>query len=85
MKKKGTVFFTLNINKTITKKPLGTRIGKGKGSVESQCQLLKPGSVVCYINNITINKYIKRELIIIQKKLPFKSILFIKKKFIQFL
>ncbi len=44
--------FNLNINKIVTKKPLNTRMGGGKGSISELEYVLKPGCIFLEFYNI---------------------------------
>ncbi len=46
MKRKGKMWMRVFPQKSVTKKPAETRMGKGKGSVEYWCAVVKPGSII---------------------------------------
>jgi large subunit ribosomal protein L16 len=59
-------------DKPITKKPLETRMGKGKGSVEKWVMNIKPGRIIYEIAGI--DEGLAREaLTLAMNKLPFKT------------
>ena len=46
LKRKGKVWIRVFPHKPVTKKPAETRMGKGKGSVEYWCAVIKPGTML---------------------------------------
>ena len=46
LKRKGKVWIRVFPHKSVTKKPAETRMGKGKGSVEYWCAVIKPGTML---------------------------------------
>jgi large subunit ribosomal protein L16 len=46
MKRRGKVWIRIFPDKPITKKPLETRMGKGKGNVDAWVAVVKPGRVI---------------------------------------
>lgn len=52
VKRAGKLFIRVFPDKPITKKPLETRQGKGKGSVEAWVAIIKPGRVIYEIEGI---------------------------------
>ena len=53
VKRQGKLFIRVFPDKPITKKPLETRMGKGKGSVEAWVAVVKPGKVLYEIEGIS--------------------------------
>ena len=53
IKRGGKVWIRLFPDKPITKKPLETRMGKGKGPVEGWVCVVKPGRVMFEMNGVT--------------------------------
>ena len=53
IKRGGKVWIRLFPDKPITKKPLETRMGKGKGPVEGWVAVVKPGRVMFEMNGVT--------------------------------
>ncbi len=51
-KRQGKLYIRVFPDKPITKKPLETRMGKGKGSVEAWVSVVKPGKVLYEIEGI---------------------------------
>src|SRR6185369_11638326 len=49
LKKQGSVFLRVFTNVSITKKPIASRMGKGKGSHYSWICLIKKGQVICEV------------------------------------
>ncbi len=58
-------------DKPITKKPLETRMGKGKGSVEGWVAVVKPGKIVYEIAGVP-EEVAREALRLAASKLPFK-------------
>ncbi len=46
MQRKGKMWMRVFPQKSVKKKPAETRMGKGKGSVEYWCAVVKPGSII---------------------------------------
>ena len=55
MKRRGKVWIRMFPDKPITKKPLETRMGKGKGNTEGWVAKVKPGRVLFEISGCTEN------------------------------
>lgn len=53
VKRQGKLFIRVFPDKPITKKPLETRMGKGKGSVEEWVSVVRPGKVLYEIEGVT--------------------------------
>jgi large subunit ribosomal protein L16 len=53
VKRQGKLFIRIFPDKPLTKKPLETRMGKGKGSVEAWVATVKPGKVLYEIEGIS--------------------------------
>jgi large subunit ribosomal protein L16 len=51
-KRQGKLFIRLFPDKPITKKPLETRMGKGKGAVEEWVAVVKPGRVIYELEGV---------------------------------
>ena len=54
MKKRGKVWIRIFPDKSFTKKPLETRMGTGKGGVESWVAVIKPGQVLFELDGVPI-------------------------------
>ncbi len=52
VKRQGKLFIRVFPDKPLTKKPLETRMGKGKGSVEQWVALVKPGKILYEIQGV---------------------------------
>ena len=52
VKRSGQLYIRIFPDKPITKKPLETRMGKGKGSVEGWVAVIKPGRVLYEIKGV---------------------------------
>lgn len=53
MKRKGKVWMRVFPHKPITKKPAETRMGRGKGGVETYAAVIKPGTILFEISGVT--------------------------------
>jgi large subunit ribosomal protein L16 len=53
MKRRGKVWFRVFPDKSFTKKPLETRMGKGKGPLESWVAVIKPARVIFEVDGVT--------------------------------
>lgn len=54
LQKKGNVFLRVFTDVSLTKKPVATRMGKGKGSHSVWITLIKKGQVICEVSGISI-------------------------------
>ena len=54
MKKRGKVWIRIFPDKSFTKKPLETRMGTGKGGVESWVAVIKPGQVLFELDGLIL-------------------------------
>jgi len=75
LKKNGLVFIRIFTYHSITKKPLASRMGKGKGAHHLWIAPIKKGQIICeviifFFNKIDISK---KALISGSTKLPFKT------------
>jgi large subunit ribosomal protein L16 len=77
MRKEGTFFIRVFPDKPVSKKPLETRMGKGKGSTEEWVAVVKRGRIICEIGGVTEER--AREILrVANSKIPMKT-RFIKK------
>ena len=53
MKRRGKVWLRVFPDKSFTKKPLETRMGKGKGPLESWVAVIRPASVLFEVDGVT--------------------------------
>jgi large subunit ribosomal protein L16 len=53
MKRRGKVWIRVFPHKPVTKKPLETRMGKGKGPVEYYVAAIKPGTILFEVSGVT--------------------------------
>jgi large subunit ribosomal protein L16 len=53
MKRRGKVWIRVFPQKSFTKKPLETRMGKGKGPLESWVAVIKPATVLFEVDGVT--------------------------------
>ena len=54
MKRRGKVWIRVFPHKPVTKKPLETRMGKGKGPVEYYVAAIKPGTILFEVSGVTL-------------------------------
>ena len=72
MKRGGKVFINIFPHMPLTKKPLGTRQGKGKGNVEEWVAVVKTGKIMFEVTEVTED--IAREALrLASHKLPIKT------------
>ena len=72
MKRTGKIWIRVFPDKPLTSKPVGVRMGKGKGSVEEWVMNIKPGRIVFEITGVD-NDTAMRALKLAAAKLPFKT------------
>ena len=73
MKRAGRVWIRIFPDKSITKKPAETRMGKGKGSPEYWVAVVKPGRILFEIGGNVSLELAKESLRLAQQKLPIKT------------
>jgi large subunit ribosomal protein L16 len=73
MKRLGKVWIRIFPDKSITKKPAETRMGKGKGSPEFWVAVVRPGRVLFEIGGNVSPDLAKEALRLAQQKLPIKT------------
>lgn len=71
LKRGGDVWIRIFPDKPLTKKPLETRMGKGKGAVEEWCAVIKPGRIIYEMSGVPKETALKA-LRLAQYKLPVK-------------
>ncbi len=71
IKRGGKVWIRIFPDKPITKKPLETRMGKGKGPVEGWVAVIRPGRVMFEMNGVT-EEVAKEAMRLASHKLPIK-------------
>lgn len=72
IKRGGKVWIRIFPDKPITKKPLETRMGKGKGPVEGWVAVVKPGRVMFEMNGVDVATA-KEAMRLAMHKLPIKT------------
>ncbi|QCI28999.1 50S ribosomal protein L16 [Caminibacter pacificus] len=72
MKRTGKIWIRVFPDKPLTAKPVGVRMGKGKGSVEEWVMNIKPGRIIFEITGVNHDTAI-RALTLAAAKLPFKT------------
>lgn len=72
MKRKGKLWIRVFPHKPITKKPLETRMGKGKGPVDHYVAVVKPGLVLFELAGVPL-AVAKEAMRLADTKLPFKT------------
>ncbi|WPJ98065.1 50S ribosomal protein L16 [Coraliomargarita algicola] len=70
LKRKGKVWIRVFPHKPVTKKPAETRMGKGKGSVEYWCAVIKPGTMLFEVAGCSATAA-REALRLADTKLPF--------------
>jgi len=70
LKRKGKVWIRVFPHKPVTKKPAETRMGKGKGPVESWIAVIKPGTVLFEVAGVSAGAA-REALRLADTKLPF--------------
>ena len=72
IKRGGRVWITIFPDRPLTKKPLGTRMGSGKGSVEYWVAVVKPGRIMFEMDGID-EATAKEAMGLASNKLPIKT------------
>jgi large subunit ribosomal protein L16 len=72
MKRKGKMWIRVFPQKSYTKKPLETRMGKGKAPIEGWVAVIKPGTVLFEIDGIT-EAEARESMRLADTKLPIKT------------
>jgi large subunit ribosomal protein L16 len=72
MKRTGKIWIRVFPDKPLTAKPVGVRMGKGKGSVEEWVMNIKPGRIIFEITGVDEATAL-RALNLAAAKLPFKT------------
>ena len=72
MKRGGKVFINIFPHMPLTKKPIGTRQGKGKGNVEAWVAVVKSGKIMFEISDVT-EDVAREALRLASHKLPIKT------------
>ena len=72
MKRGGKVWINIFPHMPLTKKPIGTRMGKGKGAVEAWVAVVKEGKILFEIADVT-EEIAREALRLASHKLPIKT------------
>lgn len=72
LKREGRVWIKIFPDKPITKKPLETRMGKGKGGFDSWVAVVRPGKILFEIDGVSKERA-QEALRLASHKLPIKS------------
>ncbi len=72
MKRRGKVWIRIFPQKSFTKKPLETRMGKGKGPLESWVAVIKPANVLFEVDGVT-EAVARESMRLAATKLPIKT------------
>src|SRR6478752_2652771 len=72
MKRRGKVWIRIFPQKSFTKKPLETRMGKGKGPLESWVAVIRPANVLFEVDGVT-EAVARESLRLAATKLPIKT------------
>jgi len=71
LKRKGKVWMRVFPHKPVTKKPAETRMGKGKGSVELWCAVIKPGVILFEVSGVPASAA-REAMRLADGKIPFR-------------
>ena len=72
LRRQGKIFIRVFPNKPVSKKPLETRMGKGKAEVEYWAAVVKPGTILYEIAGVP-EALAKQAMARIAHKMPFKT------------
>jgi len=72
MKRRGKVWLRIFPDKSYTKKPLETRMGKGKGPLESWVAVIRPANVLIEVDGVT-EAVARESMRLAATKLPIKT------------
>lgn len=72
LRREGKIFIRVFPDKPISKKPLETRMGKGKADAEYWCARIKPGTILYELGGVP-EDIAKQALVRIAHKMPFKT------------
>lgn len=72
IKREGKTWIRVFPDKPLTKKPLETRMGKGKGAVERWVMNVKPGRIIYEMSGVS-EELAREALTLAMHKLPFKT------------
>ena len=72
MKRRGKVWIRIFPHKSFTKKPLETRMGKGKGPLESWVAVIRPANVLFEVDGVT-EVEARESMRLAATKLPIKT------------
>jgi large subunit ribosomal protein L16 len=72
IKRGGKLWIRVFPDKPITKKPLETRLGKGKGNPEEWVAVVKPGRIIFEMEGVTLEMAVKA-LTLAKHKLPVRT------------
>ncbi len=72
MKRKGKLWIRVFPHKPITKKPLETRMGKGKGPVDHYVAAIKPGVILFELAGVTL-AVARQAMSLADAKIPFRT------------
>jgi large subunit ribosomal protein L16 len=72
MKRRGKVWLRIFPDKSFTKKPLETRMGKGKGPLESWVAVIRPANILIEVDGVT-EAVARESMRLAATKLPIKT------------
>lgn len=72
MKREGNVWIRIFPDKSITRKPLEVRMGKGKGNPEFWAAVIEPGRILFEIDGVT-QEVAQEAMLLASQKLPIKT------------
>jgi large subunit ribosomal protein L16 len=73
MNRTGKIWIRVFPDKPLTSRPVGVRMGKGKGSVEEWVMNLQPGRIVYEVAGGANPEFAAKALKLAAQKLPFKT------------
>ncbi|MFH1768310.1 MAG: 50S ribosomal protein L16 [Candidatus Omnitrophota bacterium] len=79
LRRAGKLWIRVFPDKPITKKPIETRMGKGKGEVESWVAVIRRGTILFEIGGVS-EDFAKDSFRLVAYKLPFKTRFVVRKK-----
>ncbi|OWY19695.1 50S ribosomal protein L16 [Sphingobacteriales bacterium UPWRP_1] len=82
MKREGKVWIRIFPDKSITKKPLEVRMGKGKGAHDSWVAVVRPGRIMFEIEGVSL-EIAQEALRLASQKLPIKTKFIVRRDFQQ--
>ena len=82
MQRRGQIWLRVFPNKPVSKKPLETRMGKGKGNPEFWVAVIRPGNMIIEVSGCT-ETVAKEALALAASKMPFRCRFLARQQIIQ--